>query len=94
MQLGGYDERVAETDRGIPCLGGLPLIGSAFSVNNATNSNSNLVIFLRPHILASLEDIKNITEQQEDFFRENAGNPILEQDFDEAMEKIKSIEDD
>ena len=79
---------------GIPCLGGLPLIGAAFSQDNTTVNNTNVVIFLRPHILNSLDDIKNVTRAQEEFFREQTGTPNLEHSYDEAMELIKSIDDE
>lgn len=79
---------------GIPCLGGLPLIGAAFSKDNNTVSNQNIVIFLRPHIINSMEDLRRITSDQEDAFRDQQGTPYLLQQFDEGMELIKSIEDD
>ena len=79
---------------GIPCLGGLPLIGLAFSQNNVSDSKDNTVIFIRPHIITSYHDMKDLTEQQEDLFREYSGSPTAEYDFDEGMETIKSIDDD
>ncbi|MDE3045249.1 MAG: hypothetical protein KGJ02_01195 [Verrucomicrobiota bacterium] len=79
---------------GIPCLGGLPLIGAAFSQDNTTISNTNIVIFLRPHIVNSLDDVRNITHAQEEFFREQTGTPYLEHAYDEAMELIKTVDDE
>lgn len=79
---------------GVPCLGGIPLIGSALNLNTNINSFNNIVIFLRPHILTSLEDLQDLTEKQEDAFREDTGSAILETQFDEAMEKIKSYDDE
>jgi type II secretory pathway component GspD/PulD (secretin) len=79
---------------GIPCLGGIPVIGAAFTQNNQTESLSSLVIFMRPTIVNSLDDMKKLTADQEDFFREQAGTPFLEHNFDEAMEFIKSPEDE
>lgn len=79
---------------GIPCLGGLPMIGAAFSQNNVTDSYNSLVIFLRPTIVNSLKDMEELTTNQEDFFREQAGTPFLEHNFDEAMEFIKSYDDE
>lgn len=79
---------------GIPCLGGLPLIGAAFSKNNDTIVNSNIVIFIRPHIINSVDEIRNITRNEEDYFRDQAGTPFLERGFDEAMELIKTVDDD
>ncbi len=78
----------------IPCLGGLPLIGAAFSKDQNSLTNSNIVIFLRPHILSSMDDLRSITHAQEEFFRDQAGTPNLEHSYDEAMELIKTIDDD
>lgn len=79
---------------GIPCLGGLPLVGAAFSKNNDTVTNSNIVIFIRPHIINSVEDMKTITTHEEDYFRDLSGTPYLEKNFDEAMELIKTVDDE
>ncbi len=79
---------------GIPCLGGLPLIGAAFSKDNNTMNNQNIVIFLRPHIINSLEDLRRVTADQEDAFRDQQGTPFLIRQFDEGMELIKSLEDE
>jgi type III secretion protein C len=83
-----------KTKSGIPCLGGLPLIGAAFSLNRNIENDRNVVIFLKPHIISSLEEMQHVTEQQEDLFRQKAGNVNLENEFDEAMENIKSYEDE
>jgi type III secretion protein C len=84
----------SKSSQGLPCLGGLPLIGAAFSTESTLNSNSNIVIFIRPHILHSLDEMKKITRAQEDLFREQAGSPFLEQTIDEGMELIKSTDDE
>lgn len=78
----------------IPCLGGLPIIGAAFTRDEDSQNNTNLVIFLRPRILNSLDDMIKLTKDQEEFFREQAGSPFLEHTFDEGMELIKSVNDD
>ena len=79
---------------GIPCLGTLPLIGSAFSTDDNLVSNNSVVIFLRPHILNSIDDISRITKDQEEYFREQTGTPLLEHNFNEAMEYIKTANDE
>jgi type III secretion protein C len=79
---------------GIPCLGGLPLIGAAFSKDNNTVSNNNIVIFLRPHILSSMDDLQSITQAQEEYFRDQQGTPNLQHQYDEAMELIKAVDDE
>lgn len=78
---------------GIPCLGGLPLIGAAFSKDNNSINNQNIVIFLRPHVINSIEDLQRITEEQEEVFREQQATPFLTHEYEEAMELIKSIDD-
>jgi type III secretion protein C len=73
---------------GIPCLGGIPVIGAAFTMNNVSDNYSSIVIFLRPTILNSLDDMKKLTTDQESFFRDQMSTPFLEQNFDEGMEYI------
>jgi type III secretion protein C len=79
---------------GIPCLGGLPLVGSLFSKSNDSLTNSNIVIFIRPHIINSVDDMRRLTTKEEDFFRDQAGTPFLERNFDEGMELIKTVDDE
>ncbi len=79
---------------GIPCLGGLPLVGAAFSQNGDTITNANIVIFIRPHIINSADEMRAITRKEEDFFRDQQASPFLERQFDEAMELIKTVDDE
>lgn len=93
--LSGFvDNSSVKAKAGIPCLGGLPLLGAAFSKSDDTITNSNIVIFLRPHIISSKEHMERITSDQEDFFRDQAGSPFLENRYDEATEMIKSMDDE
>ena len=80
--------------QGIPCLGGLPIIGAAFAKDTKQDTRNNIVIFIRPHIINSFKDMKHVTEVQEDFFREQTGKPSLERDYDEATELIKAYDDE
>ncbi|NGX37860.1 MAG: hypothetical protein K1000chlam2_01024, partial [Chlamydiae bacterium] len=52
---------------GIPCLGGLPVIGAAFSKNKRLTEKRNVVIFVRPHIIKSFEDYDSLTKSQEGY---------------------------
>ena len=79
---------------GIPCLGGLPLIGAAFSQNNKTVDKKNIVIFIRPHIINSYKDMENLSENAEDFYRDSAGSPALESEFDDGVDAIKTYNDE
>ncbi len=79
---------------GIPCLGGLPLVGALFSKSADSITNSNIVIFIRPHIINSVDDMRKISAKEEDFFRDQVGTPFLERNFDEGMELIKTVDDE
>jgi type III secretion protein C len=57
---------------GIPCLGGLPVIGAAFSRNIQNDEKRNVIIFVRPTIVRTVEDFNQITQKQEEVFREQA----------------------
>ncbi len=78
----------------IPCLGGLPIVGAFFTQNSDNVTHDNIVIFIRPRIINSAEDLRRITAQEEEFFRDQAGSPYLEQRFDEGMELIKTADDE
>jgi type III secretion protein C len=84
----------AKDQAGIPCLGGLPVIGAAFSTSTDLVQNTNVVIFIRPHIINSVDEMHALTKHEEDFFRDQTGSPFLEHTYDEAMELIKNIDDD
>ena len=93
--LSGFiDNADTKTKAGIPCLGGLPVIGAAFSENNDTFTYDSLVIFLRPHILNSIEDMQRISAEQEQFFLDQQATPSSRYQFQEGMEYIKTVDDD
>lgn len=50
---------------GLPCLGGLPVIGALFSKTKKQDEKRNVMIFVRPHIIHSFEDYKRLTQSQE-----------------------------
>ncbi len=59
--LGGLVDRQTEKTRtGIPWLSGLPWIGGVFGSTRSTTTNSELFLFLTPHIVASDDDLERI----------------------------------
>ena len=66
---------------GIPCLGGLPVIGAAFSKTHQDDEKRNVIIFVRPHIIHSFKDYQNVTQAQEETYRSQAD----EKEFDAAL---------
>ncbi|MGD0664960.1 MAG: hypothetical protein ABSA17_04440 [Rhabdochlamydiaceae bacterium] len=79
---------------GIPCLGGLPVIGFAFSENDRLASKQNIIIFMRPHIINTYDDYKEVTEHQEYIFKNSAAIPVLKEEFDAGVDMVKQSEDE
>lgn len=75
---------------GIPCLGGLPVIGALFSESDRTDSKGNLIIFMRPHIITSYDEYRRVTEHQEFIFKDQASLPILKEEIDQALDIVKT----
>lgn len=57
---------------GLPCLGGLPGIGAAFSKTRRHDEKRNVIVFVCPHIIRSFEDYKKLTEKQESLYEANS----------------------
>ncbi len=81
--------------QGLPCLGGLPLIGAAFSETQKNRQASNVIIFVKPHIVDTWEQYKAITENQESIYREQLvpSGPDAVEDFEEGLELLKTPDD-
>lgn len=79
---------------GIPCLGGLPVIGAAFSTTNRSANKQNVLFFIRPTIINSYDDYKKVTETQESLAKETSVLPILQEEFDAVLDWIKRPEDE
>lgn len=69
---------------GLPCLGGLPVIGAAFSKTRKVDEKRHVLIFVRPHIINSIEDMKKINQKQEAYFDKK----MVPEDF--QVEDIKT----
>jgi type III secretion protein C len=78
----------------IPCLGGLPLIGAFFSENDRLANKQNVIIFVRPQIIKSYAQYKQITEHQEWLFKDNARLRVLKEQFDEGIDLVKVPENE
>ena len=73
---------------GVPCLGGLPVVGAMFSRTLKSDEKRNIVIFVRPYIIRSFEEYRKLTEKQEKIFE----SQITSQDFIEEIELVNPIE--
>jgi type III secretion protein C len=74
----------AQHKAGLPCLGGLPVIGAAFSKTRQNDEKRNVIIFVRPHIIRSFQDYQKLTEAQEEVYRKQAN----ESEFDQGVKLL------
>ncbi|MEX1012477.1 MAG: secretin N-terminal domain-containing protein [Waddliaceae bacterium] len=73
----------------VPCLGGLPLIGWAFSDHRSDDTKRNLMLFIRPQIVNSIDEIRELTRHQQNVYKiKNHIDPSWKVEVDEAFEWI------
>lgn len=58
---------------GLPCLGGIPVIGDAAGSRRRNDEKQALIMFIRPIIVDSLDDVRRVTRNQHALYREKAG---------------------
>lgn len=87
---GQVDNSILRQKSGVPCLGGLPLIGAAFNDVKNTQNTANIVMFIRPSVMTSFETYKETTERQEEIFKSMTNDP---EDFEFGLELLKTPED-
>jgi type III secretion protein C len=88
---GTMQNTTTRNNNGIPCLGGLPLIGAAFSYNQKLSTTQNVLIFVKPHIIKTQEMFGQITKDQEEIFGNK--NQTNVEDFQNGLELIRSADD-
>lgn len=79
---------------GLPCLGGLPVIGALFSENDRNLAKNNVIIFVRPQIINSYDEYKKVTEHQEWLYKDDTSLPILKEEFDQGLDLVKLPENE
>jgi general secretion pathway protein D len=63
--LGGLiQDDVQNTRRKVPLLGDIPLLGKLFQKNEDTHTKRNLLVFLRPTVLRTAEDVAMSTDRK------------------------------
>ena len=48
----------------VPCIGAIPLISEPFKFTENSRTKTNLMVFLKPHIIRSRKDLQGITEDK------------------------------
>ena len=69
---------------GVPCLGGLPVVGAMFSRTLRQDEKRNVIIYVRPYIIHSFDEYSKLTQEQGKIFESQA----IKQDFIEAIELV------
>lgn len=54
----------------LPCLGGIPYLGALASSKNVVDAKRNLMIFIRPKIIDTDEQIRELTRNQQEIFKQ------------------------
>lgn len=91
---GMFQDTKSHFKSSIPCLGSLPVIGAIFSENDRFNSRDNLIFFIRPVIIDSIEEFKKITENQEDLFKDLSVKQITKEEIDDSIDWVRCPQDE
>jgi type II secretory pathway component GspD/PulD (secretin) len=91
---GLIEDSKARFKSSIPCLGGLPIVGAFFSENDRFSERRSVIFFVRPTIIDSFEEYKDLTETQENLYKDRASKQILKEEFDDAIDWVKQPEDE
>lgn len=70
---------------GLPCLGGLPIVGAAFGNQSKDEEKKAILVFVRPQIINSIDDYKRITKEQQAI----ASDIAPEHDLQRALELLQ-----
>jgi general secretion pathway protein D len=68
--LGGLiQDSISNTKSKVPVLGDIPWLGNLFRYDSRSHTKTNLMVFLRPHVLRSAEDSQGLTQSRYDYLR-------------------------
>ncbi|KKU81433.1 MAG: General secretion pathway protein D, partial [Microgenomates group bacterium GW2011_GWA2_47_8] len=69
----------------VPLLGDLPLIGWLFRASQKSEQKSNLLIFIKPHIINTAEQLRQLSEEKK------AQKEEMQKQFQEQQGRGKAI---
>lgn len=72
----------------VPVLGDLPVLGNLFKHKTTSNSKSELVLFITPHIVPAPEELAALSGAEQDNNARFMTNSFSEQELDRFLEKI------
>lgn len=69
--LGGLlEDTINDSAKSVPLLGDIPLLGNLFRYDSRQRTKTNLMIFLRPHIVRNAQDGASLTLDRYNYMRE------------------------
>lgn len=84
---GIIQDQDSRTRNQVPCVGGIPFIGAAFSDKRHTIDKRNLLIFIRPLIIDTEEEMDDITKHQQDVYNyRGKAKQMWQYETDEMMD--------
>ncbi|MBJ7449238.1 MAG: hypothetical protein JHC93_02635 [Parachlamydiales bacterium] len=72
MISGMISDNKTRTKSQLPCLGGIPWFGAAFSNQAVSNTKNNVIIFIHPRILSSPDDVGRLSDEQGEEYRKKS----------------------
>ena len=89
--LGGLiSDDVQESERKVPLLGDIPLLGRLFKSTTTSRSKKNLVVFLKPTIVRDVTDMQTITNEKYNLLK---AEQILKSKRGRPTPDLKVLED-
>src|SRR5690606_7765500 len=68
--LGGLlEENISQSRSAVPVLGDVPVLGNLFRYDKRSRNKTNLMVFLRPHIVRTAQDSAGITLDRYNYMR-------------------------
>jgi general secretion pathway protein D len=88
LAIGGLlDENERKTIEKIPLLGDIPVVGELFKSRSRSRAKTNLMVFIRPTIVRSREEARQVTAQRYGYIRaeQHQRNPEVEPSIDSLV---------
>lgn len=98
--LGGLlEDRAQDGVSSVPLLGNIPVLGNLFRYNTQRRAKTNLMIFLRPHIVRNSQDSRRLTLDRYNYMQSIQSQlPVVDnwfgpKDSGPALPEIKSLQE-
>ncbi len=73
--LGGLlEDRISDSRQSVPFLGDIPVLGNLFRYDRSSREKTNLMVFLRPHIVRNARDSAGVTLDRYNYMRAAQSN--------------------